>query len=176
MRLFRLRFILLGLLLCIFHVWCRTCGTEFTDAQSSAYLAAIVLSGKVHHKSGSSLHVDITKVFKGNNYLKRKKGRKWDPVQIGDFGVENIENCIAKPLKVDESYIFFLNSPTSSTAIGSPGPVIGSTSKFQISAFPVKYSKKISKSVRRILTRKGRKYIDFHFDNYCLKILMYVFL
>ncbi|KAL5018587.1 hypothetical protein ScPMuIL_004309 [Solemya velum] len=150
MRLFRLRFILLGLLLCIFHVWCRTCGTEFTDAQSSAYLATIVLGGTVYRKEGSSLYVNVTRVFKGEHVL-RRKNKKWDPVKIGDFGVENKLDCVAKVPK-DGAYIFFLNELISSEARES-----GRLNKFQISAFPVEFTKKNSKSVRRILTKKGKK-------------------
>lgn len=156
MKLFRLRFILLGLLLCLCHVWCLTCGTEFDDTASSAYLADVVVIGTVTQEFPSvedlyTATITISKsrnVLKGELLLRNKKllaRRGSSLITIGMFGKHSPEYCIEE-VNRDEVYIFFLNG----TKDGK---------YFTLSAMPVaaknkKNFKRARKSIRKILCTK----------------------
>ncbi|XP_071131628.1 pro-neuregulin-1, membrane-bound isoform-like isoform X6 [Mytilus edulis] len=150
MKLFRFRFIILGLLLCIFHVWCRTCGTFFTDPASSTYLANIVIEGIVTQKLpvGQDFYrvvVKVTKVRKGDNLL--PKGKRTRTLVIGEFSdTVNYENCIPNITSTrgtGQKYFFFLKN--------------SSSDHFVNSAFPVLVTKKTSRAVRKSACRKCDK-------------------
>ncbi|XP_052068271.1 pro-neuregulin-1, membrane-bound isoform-like isoform X2 [Mytilus californianus] len=148
MKLFRFRFIILGLLLCIFHVWCRTCGTFFTDPASSTYLANIVIEGIVTQKlpNGPDFYrvvVKVTKVRKGDNLL--PKGKRTRNLVIGDFSnTVNYENCIPNITRgTGQKYFFFLTNSTRDYFVNS--------------AFPVLVTKKSSRAVRKSACRKCDK-------------------
>lgn len=147
MKLFRFRFIILGLLLCIFHVWCRTCGTFFTDPASSTYLANIVIEGIVTQKLpvGQDFYrvvVKVTKVRKGDNLL--PKGKRTRTLVIGEFSdTVNYESCIPNITSTrgtGQKYFFFLKN--------------SSSDHFVNSAFPVLVTKKTSRAVRKSACRK----------------------
>ncbi|XP_060561710.1 pro-neuregulin-1, membrane-bound isoform-like isoform X2 [Ruditapes philippinarum] len=145
MKLFRLRFILLGLLLCLHRVWCLTCGTEFDDTASSAYKADIVIIGELTQALPPSVDnnynatVTINKlrnVFKGESLLKSRRllnRRGSSLLTIGEFGKRSPEYCIADVERGAE-YIFFLNKTSD-------------MKYFKLSAMPV--STKNKKSIRR---------------------------
>ncbi|XP_063444198.1 pro-neuregulin-1, membrane-bound isoform-like isoform X2 [Mytilus trossulus] len=150
MKLFRFRFIILGLLLCIFHVWCRTCGTFFTDPASSTYLANIVIEGIVTQKLpvGQDFYrvvVKVTKVRKGDNLL--PKGKRTRTLVIGEFSdTVNYESCIPNITSTrgtGQKYFFFLKN--------------SSSDHFVNSAFPVLVTKKTSRAVRKSACRKCDK-------------------
>ncbi|XP_033752166.1 pro-neuregulin-1, membrane-bound isoform-like isoform X2 [Pecten maximus] len=144
MKLFRLRFIILGLLLCVFHVWCRTCGTELTDPASSAYLAGVVVEGRVaqtlppDHSDQFNVTIRIRSVYKGSPST--KKGRL---LTIGKFGQESDEeNCIYTSVRRGSTrFVFFLKETEQNY--------------YTLSAFPVKFSKKIGRQIRKILCKRG---------------------
>ena len=145
MKLFRLRFILLGLLLCLHRVWCLTCGTEFDDTASSAYNADIVIIGELTQKLPPSIDnnfnatITISKlrnVFKGQDLLRGRRllnKRGSSLLTIGEFGQRNPEYCIADVERGGE-YIFFLNKTYD-------------VKYFKLSAMPL--STKNKKSIRR---------------------------
>ncbi|XP_060065639.1 pro-neuregulin-2, membrane-bound isoform-like [Ylistrum balloti] len=144
MKLFRLRFIILGLLLCVFHVWCRTCGTDLTDPASSAYLAEVVVEGRVaqtlppDHTGQFNVTIRIRSVYKGVPSSKRGK-----LMTVGKFGQESDhENCIYTNIRRGPTrYVFFLKETEQNY--------------YTLTAFPVKFSKKIGRQIRKILCKKG---------------------
>lgn len=156
-KLFRFRFIVLGLLLCIFHVWCRTCGTIFTDPASSTYLANIVIEGTAYQKLpvGGDLykvHVSVKRVKKGDKFL--HKGKRTKKLIIGEFSdtLKSNENCIPSITSGDgQRYFFFLKNTTHG---------------FVNTAFPVKVTKKSSRDVRKLACRKCGRYITWLKHNY----------
>lgn len=160
MKLFRLRFILLGLLLCIFHVWCRTCGTDFTDPESKAILANVVIEGKLSQKLQTpellnryNFTVKVRKILKGREILTTTK-RNPKYLKIGDFGtVLNEENCVSNITRDDKKYYFFLKSTDQSDYL-------------LLSSFPEKVTRKVGRKIRKILTCKNcGRYTNF--INYC---------
>lgn len=158
MRLFRLRFILVGLLLCIFHVWARTsCGTDFTDPLSSAYRADVVLEGRVGKLGDQNANgrynatVSIKKIWKGPNALdKASIARK--SISIGLFGRNDTTECVYSGLKRKKTYIFFLHA-------GSRYAVM--------SAYPLLNSKKLRK-----VKKAMKKLFCDHADKKCGKLFM----
>lgn len=151
MKSFRFRFIILGLLLCIYHVWCRTCGTVFTDPASSTYLAQIVIEGTVSQKLPRgdlySVRVYVKKVRKGDKYLPR--GKRTRKLIIGDFSENEIneENCITSISSgTKQKYFFFLKNTTSG---------------YVNTAFPAKSNKKTSRNVRKLACRTCGMCITF---------------
>lgn len=157
MKLFRLRFILLGLLLCLYHVWCLTCGTDFDDTASSAYKADIVIIGTISQLLPPSFEdiynatVTISKnrnVLKGEAMLKSRKllGRRGSSLlTIGEFGKRSPEYCIADIERGGE-YIFFLKRTLD-------------TKYFKLSAMPLstknkKLFKRAKRDIKKILCNK----------------------
>ncbi|XP_069122806.1 pro-neuregulin-2, membrane-bound isoform-like isoform X2 [Argopecten irradians] len=144
MKLFRLRFIILGLLLCVFHVWCRTCGTDLTDPASSAYLAGVVVEGQVaqtlppDQSDRFNVTIRIRNVYKG---LPSSKKRRL--VTVGKFGPESDkENCIFTSVhRGSTRFVFFLKE--------------SEQNYYTLSAFPVKFTKKIGRQIRKILCKRG---------------------
>lgn len=142
MKLFRFRFIILGLLLCIFHVWCRTCGTVFTDPASSTYLAQIVIEGTVSQKLPYgdlySLRVYVKKVRKGDQYL--PQGKKTRTLIIGDFSdTVNQELCITNiTADKQQKYFFFIKNTTRG---------------YVSTALPIESNKKTARDVRKLACR-----------------------
>ena len=155
MKLFRLIFILLGLCLCLHHVWCLTCGTEYDDPASKAYLAEIVIIGSLSQKLPSKLGlynatIKISKksnIIKGENIMKPLfKRRTPRLLSVGKFGAENLEHCVTE-LEKEREYIMFLNTTSDSNF-------------FQISGMPVsnkikKEFKRARKDIKKILCSKG---------------------
>ncbi|XP_045214735.2 pro-neuregulin-1, membrane-bound isoform-like isoform X2 [Mercenaria mercenaria] len=153
MKLFRLRFILLGLLLCLYHVWCLTCGTDFDDTASSAYTADIVIIGALTQllpptDNIYNATVTISKnrnVLKGKSLLESKRllnRRGSRLLTIGKFGKRSPEYCIAD-IKRDEEYIFFLNRTND-------------RKYFKLSAMPLstsnkKLTRRAKKNIKKIL-------------------------
>lgn len=135
----------------MFEAWCNSiCGTEFTDAASSAHLADVVLEGDVtviRDSARGNYNVSIKvprrrmfKVYKDtsgsvNRVLEKSRG----VIKVGEFGPENAEACITEISK-GSSYVFFLR------ATESP-------EYFRISAFPITTSgsKKANKKLRKLL-------------------------
>ncbi|KAK3610777.1 hypothetical protein CHS0354_028184 [Potamilus streckersoni] len=156
MKLFRLRFILLGLLLCVFHVWCRTCGTEFADPGSSAYLAKVVILGVVSQKlPPSGNRYNVTVQFDGKGIKKGKellkKGTRTTSLTIGEFGPKDLEDCVDE-INRDGKYYFFLN-------------VSSDSSFFRVSALPV--GGDIPKKIRREIEKLSQCKMD---DTKCVTI------
>lgn len=155
MKLFRLIFILLGLYLCLHHVWCLTCGTEYDDPASKAYLAQVVIIGKIQQifppKMGyynTTIKIDKKKnILKGENSVESLiNGRGPRLLTLGPFGPEDPVQCVTEVEKEME-YIMFLEA-TSDSAF------------FQMSAFPVPASskrnfKKARREIKKILCSKG---------------------
>lgn len=144
MKLFRLRFIILGLLLCVFHVWCRTCGTDLVDPASSAYLSGAVVEGSVSQTfpptpdGRFNMTIKVRKIFKGGPPI--KKGRL---LMIGEFGPENDEeNCIYQSVQRGLTrYVFFLKETEHKY--------------YSLSAFPLQFTKVIGRKIRKMLCKKG---------------------
>ncbi|KAK3089698.1 hypothetical protein FSP39_005700 [Pinctada imbricata] len=153
MKLFRLRFIILGLLLCVFHVWCRTCGTNFTSPADSAYLSQVTLEGQVSKVWGPApsgrynITIRIRRVRKGDDLL--INGKKTKLLKIGEFGdSEDTQLCVTSITKSKQKYFFFLKSATNSQL---PSDFL------KLSAFPVAVSKKSGRAIRKITCRRCAK-------------------
>lgn len=132
-------------------MWCRTCGTVFTDPASSTYLAQIVIEGTVSQKLPRgdlySVRVYVKKVRKGDKYLPR--GRRTKKLIIGDFSENEIneENCITSiSSDTQQKYFFFLKNTTSG---------------YVNTAFPAKSNKKTSRNVRKLACRTCGMYSNF---------------
>ncbi|XP_061181913.1 pro-neuregulin-1, membrane-bound isoform-like isoform X1 [Saccostrea echinata] len=142
MKLYRIRFIVLGLLLRVFFVWCQTCGTKFTDPASSAYLAGAVVEGKVtkimppNEEGRYNVTLAIRKVRKGASLL--PKGKKTKRLTIGEFGVENLSDCVTNITKSNKKYFFFIKKVTTEIS-----------TFYRISAFPVLASKQTGRLIRK---------------------------
>lgn len=130
-------------------MWCRTCGTVFTDPASSTYLANIVIEGTISQKLpiGEDLYrvrVFVKRVRKGDSFLTR--GRRTRKIIIGEFSDANVskENCIPS-IKSDnrQNYFFFLKN---------------STNGLVNTAFPVVVTKKNARDVRKLACRKCGRY------------------
>ena len=150
MKLFRLRFIILGLLLCIFHVWCRTCDTDFTDTMSSAYLSYIIVEGRVAQSIPTrnglfDNSVRITRFIKGTVNKARRR------IRVSGFGsVIDQNNCVHNLTRGSAKYVFYLK----------PASIIN---RYVITAFPERSKKKVLRSIRKIMKKNGGKLVDlFH--------------
>ena len=167
MKLFRLRFVLLGLLLCVCHVWSLSCRTEFDDPASKAYQSEIVLIGTVSQilppvdniynitvKIGSKRDI-----FKGEQLLKRGRRSRVGLITVGQFGAEDLDRCVASVTQ-DSQYMFFLNSTSDSKFL--------TNSRMPVSSDNKKDFKKAKKYVKKILKCRGKcgKYYFFlNFEN-----------
>lgn len=151
MKLYKIRFIVLGLLLRVFFVWCQTCGTKFTDPASSSYLAQVVVEAKVARTMSTSdlgrynVTLAIRKVRKGATLL--SGGRKTKTLLIGEFGEENLSDCVTSITKSSKKYFFFLKKVT-----------VENSTFFRISAFPVLVSKQNGRLIRKAACKNCGKY------------------
>ena len=153
MKLFRLRFIVLGLLLCVFHVWCRTCGTTYTSSGDSAYLSQVVVEGQVSRvwnpapTGRYNVTIRIRRVKKGDDLL--INGKKTKLLNVGEFGDEDKVRCVTSITKSKQKYFFFLKSATNSQV---PSDYL------ILSAFPVEVTRKSGREVRKITCRRCGRY------------------
>ena len=143
MHSFRLRYIVLGLLICLQNAFCSTCGSQFEDIYSKAVEAATVFEGTM---VGRSLNItapddlyynatfNVIKTFKGD--LPRHR-RKYLQVTVGLFGPEDPVHCTA-PVVVGSQYLVFLNATTSDDF-------------YTISHFPEDSTKTTKRQLRKVL-------------------------
>lgn len=143
MKLYKIRFIVLGLLLRVFFVWCQTCGTKFTDPASSAYLAEAVVEGRVtktmppNDEGRYNVTLAIRRVRKGAGLL--PGGKKTQILTIGEFGEKDIDSeCVTSITKSNQKYFFFLKKVT-----------VENSTFYRISAFPVSVSKQSGRLIRK---------------------------
>lgn len=154
MKLFRLIFILLGLCLCLHHVWCLTCGTEYDDPASMAYLADIVVIGSLSQKLpaqfgyyNATVKVGKKKnILKGESILKSVMKKRGALITVGKFGREDPERCVTE-VENEREYLLFLNTTLDAKY-------------FQISALPIHIAKKKDlkrpkKDIKKILCSKS---------------------
>ena len=167
MHSFRLRYIVLGLLIYIQSAFCRTCGSKFDDVASRAVQANIVFHGIVERvdavkdalwTTGGTGYYTATfrlirfrkeKLLKG--YLPKETERRYKLVTVGIFGPDDKEKCITQ-VKVGSQYIVFLNTTVRATAADSPA-------FHTLSGFPEPQSKKAARLVQRTLCKNCGKYI-----------------
>ena len=154
MHSFRLRYVVLGLLIYLQNAFCRTCGSEFEDIASKAVVASTVFEGTVVDKyvNITSSHLynarfNVIKTFKGS--LPKEK-REYLDVTVGVFGPENPEQCNTH-VEVGSHYIVFLNQSQE-------------VSLYTISNFPELSTKTSKRELRKILC-------DENIDN-CGKLLL----
>lgn len=141
MHSFRLRYVVLGLLIYLQNAFCRTCGSEFEDIASKAVVASTVFEGTVVDKyvNITSSHLynarfNVIKTFKGS--LPKEK-REYLDVTVGVFGPENPEQCNTH-VEVGSHYIVFLNQSQE-------------VSLYTISNFPELSTKTSKRELRKIL-------------------------
>lgn len=154
MKLYKIRFIVLGLLLRVFFVWCQTCGTKFTDPASSAYLAEAVVEGKVtktmppNEEGRYNVTLAIRRVRKGARLL--PGGKKTKILTIGEFGEKDIDSeCVTSITKSNQKYFFFLKKVT-----------VENSTFYRISAFPVSVSKQSGRLIRKAACKTCGKFVD----------------
>ena len=147
MHSFRLRYIVLGLLIYIQNAFCRTCGSDFEDVPSRAILADIVILGKVEGKSTNgnanvlyNATFSVKKVLKGSPQLELK------PVIVGVFGPEDADRCITE-VKTGSTYVVFLQDREDP-----------SEPYHRTSGFPEHTSKRTLRAVRKIVCKKCGMY------------------
>ena len=164
MKLFRLRFVLLGLFLFVCNVWSRNCGTEYNDAASNAYLSDVVVVGRVsqklplgYEKYKATIRIQGKRgIFKGAALLKKGSSRKRssDMITIGVFqdvqedsdAVPGVGEC-GYSLTRDIQYLFFLNSTSQKKY-------------YSVTAMPIsenlkKEFKRGKKDIKKILCKSG---------------------
>lgn len=153
MHSFRLRYVVLGLLIYIQNAFCRTCMSEFSDVASRAYDASVIFEGMLEGKSGNGhSHVrynasfSIRKVLRG--YLPQRRSQ-YLPVVVGEFGPENVKKCIQQ-ITVGENYVVFLRDREDA-----------SEPFYWLSAVPEPSSKKALRDVRKHICNKCGKF-RFH--------------
>ena len=146
MHSYRLRYIVLGLLICLQNAFCRTCGSEFEDVASKAVLASTIFEGTVVENSLNISHTqlynatfEVIKTFKGTL---PKHRRRYLQVTVGVFGPENREQCNTH-VDIGSHYIVFLNT----SQVDS--------SYFTISNFPEYSTKATKRQLRKILCKSG---------------------
>ncbi|CAG5114501.1 unnamed protein product, partial [Candidula unifasciata] len=146
MRWCRIRFVLLGLLLCVVHVVSGTCGQNFVDPSSSALLADVVIEGKVRSSSDPdpdgtfNITVAVKKnVLKGKELI--NKGRVAKTITVDRFkdGAKDKRLCLGH-VQTGRTYVFFLKDTQDKKGL-----------YFRIMAMPVKKSKKVIAEVKAVL-------------------------
>lgn len=146
MHSFRLRYIVLGLLIYLQNAFCLPCGLEFDDIESKAILADVVFEGALNeklyvHENGSEYKVkfNVNKLFKGKLPKVRKRGKRYHPVVTGIFGFDSGGGC---DTEVDTSltYLVFLNTTSFSQ-----------TQYYEISDLPEVSTKNSKRNIRNIL-------------------------
>ena len=150
MHSFRLRYIVLGLLIYIQNAFCRTCGSDFEDVPSRAILADIVMEGKVDGKSTNgnanvlyNATFAVKKVLKGS--LPQSKS-EYLPVIVGDFGPEDADRCITE-VTTGSNYVVFLQDREDQ-----------SEPYHRTAGFPEPTSRQALRDVRKITCPKCGKY------------------
>lgn len=158
MHSFRLRYVVLGLLVYLQNAFCQSCGPKFDDISSKAYLADIVIRGTVLHTNHTGLpltlpvEVTIEKTFKGEHLLVKRRRRRYQNIMLQSFvSPDTAEECISinnVTLDSSSSYLFFISSHfvTESHHQRHKGIRV-----YNISAVPESDSKKNERSVRKIL-------------------------
>ena len=167
MHSFRLRYIVLGLLIYIQSAFCRTCGSKFDDVASRAVQASVVFHGTVvrvdavEDASGNAGTGFYTATFRVRNrkllkgFLPKETERRYNPVTVGIFGPEDRAKCITQ-VKVGSQYIVFLNTSTSRARRRVMGATT-STTFHSISGFPEPLSRIAARLVRRTLCKNCGK-------------------
>jgi len=154
MKLFRLRFILLGLLLCLCHVWCLNCQKEFVDPASSAFFADVVLIVKLSQKlppldlryNATVIIENKRSILKGVHFLRPLLSRRGSSlVTVGEFGLEDPKNCVAN-LEKGSDYMIFLKRTNENDFFR--------TSAMPVSSRDRKEFKRAKKDVKKILCKK----------------------
>ena len=142
MHSYRLKYVVLGLLIYLQNAFCRTCGSDFEDIASKAVLASTVFEGTVVEKSlnisNSYLYnatFEVIKTFKGSL---PKHRRKYLRVTVGEFGPEDRELCNTH-VADGSHYIVFLNTSQIDASF------------FTISNFPEEATKATKRQLRKIL-------------------------
>ena len=149
MHSFRLRYIVLGLLIYIQSAFCRTCGSDFhEDVTSRAILADVVVEGRAR-KAGPldsrdryNVTFNVGKLHKGD--IRPAVGDKRRTILVGTFGAENPDECII-PVDIGSQNILFLKA--------TPDP-----SFFRSAGYPEIADKKSKKLVRKGVCRKCGKF------------------
>ena len=165
MKLFRLRFVLLGLLLCVCNVWSLSCRTEFDDPASKAYQSEIALIGKVsqilppvHNVYNITIKISNKRdIYKGEQLLKKGRRSRVGLITVGPYGADDVDHCVAD-VQQDSQYFFFLNSTTDSKFF--------TNSRMPVSSADKKYFKKAKKDVKKILKCSGTTCGKYLFDQY----------
>lgn len=143
-----------------------TCGTSFVDTASSAYLAEVVLEGRVREKiNGSGGHFYNISIQLRKNVLKGKDlvngGKKLKKLTLGKFfhagdnevlpeevsGSSSGNDCVGH-VEDGATYIFFLRN------VGDK-----KGKYFEISAKPVKSSRQTLSTVTKAIGPKGGKHL-----------------
>ncbi|CAG5135647.1 unnamed protein product, partial [Candidula unifasciata] len=146
MRWCRIRFVLLGLLLCVVDVVSGTCGQRFTDPPSSALLSDVVIEGKVRKtpesQPGQIYNITVAirkKILKGAQLV--GNGSPSKKITIARFrnGGRDSTNCVGS-VQQGRTYFFFLKD------ISDPKGL-----HFEIMAMPVKKSKNMATELRKVL-------------------------
>lgn len=154
MRWCRIRFVLLGLLLCVVDVVSGTCGQRFTDPASSALLSDVVIEGKVRRTPESlpgqiyNITVSIRKkILKGAQLV--GNGTPSKKITIARFrdGGRDMTNCVGS-VHDGRTYFFFLKDTSDPKGL-----------HFDILAMPVKKSKNLAAELRNILCENCGKYL-----------------
>ena len=166
MHSFRLRYIVLGLLIYIQSAYCRTtCVSEFDDVPSRAYLANIIIEGTVEGKLSHgnpdlryNASFTVKKVLKGS--LPERRG-KFLPVIVGTFGAQ--DPCGGEVV-VGGKYVVFLRD------LEDPNEPY-----YKLSGVPEPSDKKALRDVRKQVCKKcGKCYILFHHDFHALFFLSFI--
>ena len=169
MHSFRLRYIVLGLLIYIQSAFCRTCGSKFDDVASRAVQANVVFHGIVERvdavkdasvdaasRAGTGYYTATfrlrkRKLLKGS--LPKETEHSYKLVTVGIFGPDDKEKCITQ-VKVGSQYIVFLNTTVRTSALDADSPSFRT-----ISGFPEPLSRKAARLVRRTLCKNCGKCI-----------------
>ncbi|XP_041364523.1 uncharacterized protein LOC121379914 isoform X2 [Gigantopelta aegis] len=150
MRWFRIRLVILGLLLFVVHVGSvagETCDTGYSDPSSNAILADIVIEGRVKSRptgNGDRYNssIQVRKILKGKTLV--NGGKRTKKVTVGVFGTLNKTQCVSE-ITYNKKYIFFLRVS------------VGNGKYFQQSALPVEAKKKTARSIKKIVCKNCAK-------------------
>lgn len=144
MHSFRIRYIVLGLLVYIQSAFCRTCGSNFDDVPSSSVLATVVFEGVATHveqiaadpvttteRDDNNLLVlynlvqfKVRRLFKGDLPRRPSNPERIANVLVGKFGesreLGDPDRCLAPLVEIGSHHIVFLNSTERTTGVATP--------------------------------------------------------
>lgn len=179
MHSFRLRYVVLGLLVYLQNAFSQSCGPKFDDISSKAYQADVVIRGTVLHADRTELQltlepidIRVEKVYKGEDHLDKHR-RRFLNIRLASLSLnDTAEDCNAsrtlpvnwrtlpvhlRTLSVNSTLLFFMFSSQTVENYESHPRRHKSIKVHTISALPESDSTGNERRVKKILRDNSGK-------------------